>query len=172
MIWKTVERRDADYILGNILASDDVGPLGVSVMRSLFNVYQVEFSVERTVTFQHQFLPPTTLTALISCYTVSIPVTIILFYGKILKAKAVPLHATKALGGRGSIVPTHSRPRHYMGEWPASRPGRVLAPGKGPPVPIVQDAGWAPEPAWTQRLQEKPFASAGDRTSIARSSSP
>jgi hypothetical protein len=28
------------------------------------------------------------------------------------KAKAVPLHATKALVGRGSIAPTHSRPRH------------------------------------------------------------
>jgi hypothetical protein len=24
-----------------------------------------------------------------------------------------------------------------------SRPGRNLAPGKGPPVPIVQEAGWA-----------------------------
>jgi hypothetical protein len=26
--------------------------------------------------------------------------------------KAVPLHAMEALGGRGCIVPTHSRPRH------------------------------------------------------------
>jgi hypothetical protein len=24
-----------------------------------------------------------------------------------------------------------------------------------PPVPIVQEAGWAPEPVWTQRLEEK-----------------
>jgi hypothetical protein len=31
------------------------------------------------------------------------------------KAKAVPLHATKALGWRGSIAPTHSRPRHWVG---------------------------------------------------------
>jgi hypothetical protein len=31
------------------------------------------------------------------------------------KAKAVPLHATKALGSRGDIAPTHSRPRHQMG---------------------------------------------------------
>jgi hypothetical protein len=30
------------------------------------------------------------------------------------------------------------------GEWSSSRPGRTLAPGKGPPVPIVQEAGWAP----------------------------
>jgi hypothetical protein len=29
------------------------------------------------------------------------------------------------------------------GEWSASRPGRALAPGNGPPVPIVQEAGWA-----------------------------
>jgi hypothetical protein len=36
------------------------------------------------------------------------------------------------------------------GEWSASRPGRALAPGKGPPVPIVQEAGWSPEPVWTQ----------------------
>jgi hypothetical protein len=32
------------------------------------------------------------------------------------------------------------------GEWSASRPCRALPPGKGPPVPIVQEAGWAPEP--------------------------
>jgi hypothetical protein len=44
-----------------------------------------------------------------------------------------------------------------------------FAPGKVPPVLIVQEAGWASEPAWTQRLEEKSFASAGDRTPIARS---
>jgi hypothetical protein len=43
------------------------------------------------------------------------------------------------------------------GEWSASRPDRALAPAKGPPVPIVQEAGWAPEPVWTQRLEEKSF---------------
>jgi hypothetical protein len=42
----------------------------------------------------------------------------------------------------------------------------------GPPVLIGQEAGWDPEPVWTQRLQEKSFAPAGDRTSIARSSRP
>jgi hypothetical protein len=41
------------------------------------------------------------------------------------------------------------------GEWSASCPGRALAPGKGPPVPIGQEAGRAPEPVWTQRLEEK-----------------
>jgi hypothetical protein len=28
-------------------------------------------------------------------------------------------------------------------EWSASRPGRALPPGKGPPVPIGEEAGWA-----------------------------
>jgi hypothetical protein len=57
------------------------------------------------------------------------------------------------------------------GERLASRHGRALATGKGPPVPTGQEAGWDPEPVWTQRLQA-PLASAEDRTSIARSSSP
>jgi len=34
------------------------------------------------------------------------------------------------------------------GEWSATRPGRTLPPEKDP-VPIVQEAGWAPEPVWT-----------------------
>ena len=33
------------------------------------------------------------------------------------------------------------------GEWSAARPGR-FTPGKDP-VPIVQEAGWAPGPIWT-----------------------
>jgi hypothetical protein len=28
-----------------------------------------------------------------------------------------------------------------------------------PPVTIAQEAGWAPEPVWIQRLQEKSFRS-------------
>jgi hypothetical protein len=39
----------------------------------------------------------------------------------------------------------------------ASRPSRALAPGKGPPVPTVQEAGWAPESVRTQRPKEKSF---------------
>jgi hypothetical protein len=59
------------------------------------------------------------------------------------------------------------------GEWSASRPGRTLPPGKEPPVPVGQEAGWAPEPVWTQGLEEEEkSAPVGDRTSIARSSSP
>jgi hypothetical protein len=41
--------------------------------------------------------------------------------------------------------------------------------GKDPPVPIVQEAGWAPEPVWTQGLEEKFFASAGDQIPIVQS---
>jgi hypothetical protein len=40
-------------------------------------------------------------------------------------------------------------------------PAALLPPGKVPPVPIVQEAGWAPEPVWTQRLEEKSFAPPG-----------
>jgi hypothetical protein len=43
------------------------------------------------------------------------------------------------------------------GEWSASRPDSTLPPGKEPPVPIVQEAGWAPELVWTQVLEEKSF---------------
>jgi hypothetical protein len=57
------------------------------------------------------------------------------------------------LGTRwGSVVSVTSRPR--------------FTPGDGPPVPIEQEAGWAPEPVWTQRLEQKSFASAGNRTPV------
>jgi hypothetical protein len=45
-------------------------------------------------------------------------------------------------------------------------PGRALPPRKGTSVPIVQEAGWAPEPVWTQRLEEISFAFAGDVTPV------
>jgi hypothetical protein len=35
----------------------------------------------------------------------------------------------------------------------------LLPPEKGPPIPIGQEAGWAPEPIWTQRIEEISFAS-------------
>jgi hypothetical protein len=68
----------------------------------------------------------------------------------------------EALGGRGGIAPTHSRPRHSLGVSDQRyAPAALVSPGKGPPVPIVQEAGWAPEPVWTQRLEEKSFAPPG-----------
>jgi hypothetical protein len=71
------------------------------------------------------------------------------------KAKAVPLHAMKALGGRGGITPTHSWPRHYMGLSGQRHAPEVFTLSKGPPVPIVQEAGWTPESVWTQRIEKK-----------------
>jgi hypothetical protein len=65
----------------------------------------------------------------------------------VVKAKAVPLHATMALGWTGLgirwgwVVSVTLRPR--------------FSPWERAPVPTVQDAGWAPKPVWTQRLQEK-----------------
>jgi hypothetical protein len=78
----------------------------------------------------------------------------------------------EALGGEEYSSYSFTTSTLDRGEWSASRPGRALPPGKGPPVPIVQEAGWAAEPVWTQRLEEKSFDPAGDRTPIARSSSP
>jgi hypothetical protein len=37
------------------------------------------------------------------------------------------------------------------------------------PVPSVQETGWASEPVWTQRLEEKSFAHSEDRTSVIQS---
>jgi hypothetical protein len=42
----------------------------------------------------------------------------------------------------------------------------VLYSGEGIPVPTVQEAGWDSELIWTQRLEEKCFASAGDRSVV------
>jgi hypothetical protein len=47
---------------------------------------------------------------------------------------------TSALDGGVSVTP---RPRFGSGE--------------RTPVPIIQEAGWAPEPVWTQRIEEKSF---------------
>jgi hypothetical protein len=67
-----------------------------------------------------------------------------------LKEKAVPLHATRKNSSYSFTTSALDG-----GEWFALRPDRTLAAGKGPPVPIVQEAGWAPEPVWTQRLEGK-----------------
>jgi hypothetical protein len=32
-------------------------------------------------------------------------------------------------------------------------PRSRFTPGEGPPVPIVHEAGWAPEPVWTQEAR-------------------
>jgi hypothetical protein len=45
-----------------------------------------------------------------------------------------------------------------MGVSGQRRPSSALAPGKGPPGPIVQEAGWAPEPLCPNRLWVGPRA--------------
>jgi hypothetical protein len=42
----------------------------------------------------------------------------------------------------------------YVGEWSALRPGRALPSGKGLPLPTGHEVEWAPEPVWTQMLEE------------------
>jgi hypothetical protein len=48
-------------------------------------------------------------------------------------------------------------------------PAAFLSSVKEPPVPIGQEAEWAPEPVWTQRLEEKSSASVGNRTLVVQS---
>jgi hypothetical protein len=63
----------------------------------------------------------------------------------------------RRLGRKTNRSYTYSTSALDGGEWSASLPGTALSLGKGPPVPIVQEAGWAPELVWTQRVQEKSF---------------
>jgi hypothetical protein len=78
---------------------------------------------------------------------------VILFLGNIFLA--VSLHAMEALGGRGGMVPTHSRPWRYTGVSGQRHTPAILNPGERTPVPTGQEAGWAPELVWTQRLEKK-----------------
>jgi hypothetical protein len=50
-------------------------------------------------------------------------------------------------GGRGIALPFHDHGTR-RGEGSASRPGRFLPPEKEP-IPLVQEAGWAPGSVWT-----------------------
>jgi hypothetical protein len=90
------------------------------------------------------------------------------FYIKSKKSKSVPLHAMEAHGERRYSSYSFLISALDGGEWSASRPVRALHPGKGPPVPNGQKAGWASEPVWTQGLEEKSSASVGDRTPIVQ----
>jgi hypothetical protein len=49
----------------------------------------------------------------------------------VIRAKAVPLHTTKALGGREGIPPTHSRPRTALSGQPHAP--AALSPGERTP---------------------------------------
>jgi hypothetical protein len=73
------------------------------------------------------------------------------------KGKAVPQH-TYGCGcaGGGGIYSSYSFMTSVLdgGEWSALCPGHVLPLRKGLLVPTGQEAGLAPEPVWTKRLQE------------------
>jgi hypothetical protein len=70
------------------------------------------------------------------------------------KSKAVPLHTYGGEGGEEYSSCSFITSALDGGEWSASRADRALSPGKGPPTPIGQEAGWASEPVWTQRLDK------------------
>jgi hypothetical protein len=66
-----------------------------------------------------------------------------------------PAITIQASRGEIYIAPTHSWPRHYM-RWEGSvTPRPRFTPGERTPIPIGQEAGWAPEPVWTQRLEKR-----------------
>jgi hypothetical protein len=84
------------------------------------------------------------------------------------KSKAVPLHAMEAHGGvRRYSCYSFLTSALNGGEWSASRPGHALPAGKGPLVPTGQEAGWAPEPVWTQRLEENPLSLSGIESQLS-----
>jgi hypothetical protein len=84
--------------------------------------------------------------------------------------EVVPLRSIEAhLGDRRYSSYSFLTSALEGGEWSASRPGRALPPGKEPPVPTVQEAGWAPEPVWTQRLEERSSTSGRDQTPAVQS---
>jgi hypothetical protein len=66
----------------------------------------------------------------------------------LVKGKVHPItsHQGPRGGGRGIVLLILDLDAR-RGGWSAPRPGR-FTPGKDP-VPIVQEAGWAPGPAWT-----------------------
>jgi hypothetical protein len=72
--------------------------------------------------------------------------------------------------GRGGIALTHSQPQHYMEVSGQHHAVATLYPrGKDPPIPTGQEAGWASELVWTQRLEEKSSVSVRDRTPVVQS---
>jgi hypothetical protein len=77
---------------------------------------------------------------------------------------------TPPMEAQGDVA--HSLLRHYMGVSGQRHAPTVLYAWGRAPGNIGQESEWAPEPVWTERLEEKSFASAGDRTPISQSSSP
>jgi hypothetical protein len=76
----------------------------------------------------------------------------------------------EALGGRGSMAPTHSGPRHYMGVSGQRHASAALyLRGKDPRYPLYRRLGGPQSRSGHKRIEETSFAPAGDRTSIVQS---
>jgi hypothetical protein len=56
-----------------------------------------------------------------------------------------------------------------MGESGQRHVPAALYPGERTTLPIVQEAVWAPEPVWTQRVEEKPFPLPGIEPRVVQS---
>jgi hypothetical protein len=88
----------------------------------------------------------------------------------LIEGKVVPLHAMDGAWGkrRCSFCCVLTLTLEWDG-WSAPCPSHALPSGEGPPVPIVQKAGWTPEPVWMQRLKEKFSAFVRDWTLVIQS---
>jgi hypothetical protein len=88
---------------------------------------------------------------------------------KYYKSEAVPLLLADASGEREDYS-SYSFLTSALdgGECSASLLGRALSPGKGPPTPLDRRLG-GPQSWSGHRLEEKSFASAGDRTPVVQS---
>jgi hypothetical protein len=84
------------------------------------------------------------------------------------KSKAVPLRAMEALGGERYSSYSFTTSALDRGEWSASHPGRAFTPGERTCGTHCTGCWVGPEPVWTQRLEEKCFAPAGNRTPIVQ----
>jgi hypothetical protein len=84
----------------------------------------------------------------------------------LVKSKAIPVHAMEAHGGERryssySYVTSALDGQHHA--------LAALTPRERTPSTTGQEAGWAPEPVWTQRLEKKFSASVRDRTPVVQS---
>jgi hypothetical protein len=91
-------------------------------------------------------------------YSLNIRSYLRICYIKLYHKKAVP-QPTNGGAGRERRYSSYSFRTLELdgGEWSVSDPGHPSPLGEGPPVPIVQQTGWDPEPVWTQCLEEKIF---------------
>jgi hypothetical protein len=113
--------------------------------------------------FYHFFAVPTYATHEVFPYAIYFPKLLPCFHNDFGVSHSHGRHWTKSyLRSDGMSVSQKIPFMEPEGSLPCSQAVAIGSyPGKGPPVPIVQEAGWAPEPVWTQRLEEKSFVPPG-----------